>query len=132
MTRVTKTGAVVVLLAILSWGWYSVAANYSYGAVAGRYTFRLNGYESILVLNDDQTFQQELKGNGSVAHAQGSWRRVGEGGVVFSKEFLKVSGQDTRPDGQIDGEIKKHFGLFLSIVFRPDPGGPVFHRKLFR
>jgi hypothetical protein len=52
--------------------------------------------------------------------------------VVFSKEFQKLSGQETRPDGQADGEVKKSNGLFISIAFHPDPTGPVFHKKLFR
>lgn len=51
---------------------------------------------------------------------------------MFSKEFLKVSGQEVRPDGQVDGEVRKRLGLFLSIALNPDPGGPVFRKKLFR
>jgi hypothetical protein len=130
--KITKTAIAILLLIALFWGWYSVAANYSYGAVSGTYRFRLNGEESTLVLNVNRSFHQELKHDGSVEHAQGTWRRLGEGGVVFSKEFLKVSGQETRPDGQADGEVKKRLGLFLSIAFNPDPGGPVFHKELFR
>jgi hypothetical protein len=114
------------------YGWYSVASNYSYGAISGIYSFQFGAEESILVLKENRSFQQELKRNGSVEHAQGSGRRLGEGGVVFSKEFRKLSGQETRPDGQADGEVKKSLGLFISIAFHPDPTGPVFHKKLFR
>ncbi len=122
----------ILLLAILFWVWYSVAADYSYGAVSGTYAFSLNGETSTLILNKDRSFKQELSREGKVERTQGSWRRLGEGGVVFSKEFLKVSGQEVRPDGQVDGEVRKRLGLYLSVALNPDPGGPVFRKKLFR
>jgi hypothetical protein len=125
-------GAVLVLVVGAFVGWYCVAADYSYGAVSGTYTLSLTGETSTLILNKDRSFQQELSRDGKVERTQGSWRRLGEGGVVFSKEFLKVSGQEVRPDGQADGEVRKRLGLFLSIAFNPDPGGPVFRKKLFR
>jgi hypothetical protein len=42
-------------------------------------------------LNQDRSFQQQLIRDGKVENAEGSWRRLGEGGISFSKEFLKVS-----------------------------------------
>ena len=122
----------IFLLIVLFWVWYCVAANYSYGAVSGTYSLQHNGEESTLVLRRDRSFQQELKHDGRVEQSQGTWRRIGEGGVVFSKEFLKLPGQVTRSDGQADGEVRKSLGLFMSIALTPDPGGPVFHKKLFR
>ena len=124
-------GGLLLMIGVF-WVWYCVAADYSYGAVSGTYTLRLNGETSTLILDKDRTFQQELSRDGKVERAQGNWRRLGEGGVVFSKELLKVSGQEVRPDGQADGEVRKRLGLFLSIAFNPDPGGPVFRKKLFR
>ena len=132
MTIATKTGAAILLLVILLGGWYSIASNYSYGVVSGVYNFKLGAEECVLVLKEDLSFQQELKRNGSVEYGQGSWRRLGEGGVVFSKDFLKVSGQETRSDGQAYGEVKKRLGVFISIALNPDPGGPVFHKKSSR
>ena len=130
-----KTGVAIKVVAgtfllLIIWGWYSAAANYDYKAVSGIYSVRLNGEASTLFLKDNRSFQQELTREGRVEHAQGTWRRIGEGGVVFSKEFLTLSGQEVRADGQADGEIKKRIGLFLSIAFRPDVGGPVFKKKL--
>jgi hypothetical protein len=132
MPKMKLVGAVLVLVVGAFVGWYCVAADYSYGAVSGTYTLSLTGETSTLILNKDRSFQQELSRDGKVERTQGSWRRLGEGGVVFSKEFLKVSGQEVRPDGQADGEVRKRLGLFLSIAFNPDPGGPVFRKKLFR
>ncbi len=123
----------VFLLFAAFWIWYMVAADYSYSAVSGTYTFRLNGETSTLVLNKDQSFQQELKHHGKIEHVQGTWRRIGEGGVVFSKEFLSVSDVQAESDGSTYGEVQKDFfELIPSIVLGPDRDhGPRFHRKLF-
>ncbi len=132
MSTPARVSGGILLLIILFWGWYSVAASYDYDAVSGTYSLQLsNGESSTLVLNKDRSFEQELNRERRVEHVQGSWRRIGEGGVVFSQDFLKLTGQEVRPDGQADGEIKKSFGLFLSIALNPDPGGPVFRKKLF-
>jgi hypothetical protein len=123
----------IVLLVVLFWVWYSVAADYGYSAVAGTYTLQQSGETSTLVLRSDHSFQQEVTRAGKVDRAQGNWRRIGEGGVVFSKEFLKVGGQEVRPDGEADGQVEKRcLGLLFSITLNPDPGGPTFHKKLFR
>jgi hypothetical protein len=121
-----------LLAIVLFCVWYTIAANYSYGAVSGTYNFGENREASTLILKEDHSFQQGLSSNGKLESARGSWRRIGEGGVVFSKEFLRMTGQEVRSDGQADGEVKKKFGLFLSIHLNPDPGGPVFHKELFR
>lgn len=130
MTAPARAIGTVFFLALLGWVWYSITADYGYRAVSGTYSFQLQGETSTLVLKEDRSFQQELAYGGKVERASGKWRRIGEGGVVFSKEFLKIPGQEVRADGQVDGEFKKNLGLFLSIVFNPDPGGPVFRKKL--
>ncbi|MFZ1005675.1 MAG: hypothetical protein WAN65_02485 [Candidatus Sulfotelmatobacter sp.] len=123
----------IVLSIILFWVWYSVAADYGYSAVAGTYTLQQSGEISTLVLRPDRSFQQEVTRAGKVDRAQGSWRRIGEGGIVFSKEFLKVAGQEVRSDGEADGQVEKRcLGLLFSITLNPDPGGPTFRKKLFR
>jgi hypothetical protein len=110
--------------------WYIVAADYSYGAIAGKYVMRTPGETSTLILRANQTFEQELSRDGKIQRSNGTWRRVGEGGVVFSKEFLTVEGQERRPDGQADGQIRERLGLLPSITFEPQPGGPRFVRKI--
>jgi hypothetical protein len=135
--KVPKSARIVVWIffALAAfWIWYMVAADYSYSAVSGTYTFRLDGEESTLVLNKDQSFQQELMRQGKVEHAQGTWRRIGEGGVVFSKEFLPVGDVQAESDGSTYGEVQKNFlELIPSIVLGPDRDhGPRFHIKLFR
>jgi len=114
----------------LLWVWYSVAADYSYKAVAGTYTLQWNGESSTLVLKQDGSFQQELHQEGNLKHSQGTWRRIGEGGVVFSREFLNTPNQEVGQTGEIYGEVQKKLGLFLSIRISQNSNGPVFHRRL--
>lgn len=121
-----------VLPALLFWVWYCWAADYGYTAVSGTYGFQGDGERSTLVLLQNRAFQQERSHAGNVDRAEGTWQRAGEGGVVFSKEFLKVTGQKVSLDGQARGEVKKTFGgMFLSIVLDGDKRPPVFHKKVF-
>jgi len=128
-----QMGCGIVLFLALFGCWYVVASDYGYHAVSGTYTFQSDGESSTLTLRQDQTFQQDLNRGGTVQHSQGNWRRIGEGGVVFSSDFLKVKGQEVRSDGQADGTIEKRFaGFFPSIRFTPQFSGPQFNRKFFR
>jgi len=122
-----------VLIVLLFWVWYVWAADYGYTALSGTYTFSRSGQQSTLVLFSSRVFHQELSHSGTVERAEGTWRRIGEGGVVFSKEFLKVAGQRVRQDGQADGQVIKSVGgLFVSIVFEGNNGDLAFHKKVFR
>ena len=126
-----KACGAILILAFL-WCWYALAADYSYRAVAGKYMYHGDGESSTLVLMRDRSFQQDLNRDGKHVHVQGTWRRIGEGGVVFSKEFLKVKGQEVRSDGEADGQIEKRFAGFLpSIRFEPQFSGPKFNRRPF-
>ena len=56
--------------------------------------------ERILVVEDEEPIRkimvsmrsQELGEHGEVKRATGTWHRVGEGGIEFSKKFLAVAG----------------------------------------
>lgn len=122
-----------ILVAVAFWFWYCWAADYGYSAVSGTYTFDGDGERCTLVPLENRVFRQELRHAGTVERAQGRWRRIGEGGVVFSKEFIKVGRQTVRQDGQADGEVRKTSGgLLLSIEFTGNDTGPVFRRRVFR
>jgi hypothetical protein len=123
-------GGVLLLIYLVFAFWFMDAGNFSDGTVSGRYALRLSGETSILILKQDHTFQQELDRAGTVRLAQGSWRVSGEGHIAFSKQFLRVSGQEISPAGQAYGQIENRFGL-LSITLAPNPNGPTFHKKLF-
>lgn len=131
MTKTKKVSIGVASAILFSVAWYCVAADYSYRAVSGTYRFERVGEVSTLVLRKDGSFLQELSHGGKGASANGIWRRIGEGGIVLSKDFLLISGQEARSTGEIDGEVRKSYGLFMSIYFNPDPGGPVFRKVAF-
>ncbi|MGA1989140.1 MAG: hypothetical protein ABSG72_22910 [Candidatus Sulfotelmatobacter sp.] len=116
--------------------WYIIASDYSDAVASGTYHLTQGGETSTLVLKSDHTFQQELRRSGHERRAAGTWRRLGEGGLAFSKEFLVVSGQEPAADGTPYGEMHKDFGLFVSITLKqyhvlwygrvdPSPDSPV-------
>ena len=127
------SGWVFLSLAVF-WIWYMVAADYSYSAVAGTYIFQSNGEKSTLILKKDQSFQQELVRQSKVERTRGTWRRIGEGGVVFSKEFLPVGHVQVESDGFTYGQVQKSFfELIPSIVLGQDRDHCArFHIKFFR
>jgi hypothetical protein len=114
--------------------WYWFAADYSYGAVSGAYVYRSDDVTSTLVLKADRSFLQEVRLQGKVQRTQGSWTRVGEGGIDFSHEFLAVGGIYPESDGFTHGEVQKSFlDLIPSVVLGADrEHGPRFHRQFVR
>jgi hypothetical protein len=97
--------------------WYSIA-DYGDDVTSGTYYLARNSESSTLVLRPDHTFQQELSEHGQLERATGTWRRVGESGVEFSKEFLAVAGQEPRPDGSAWADMYKDLGFLVSLHFR--------------
>ena len=85
---------------------------------SGTYHLAQDDKTSTLVLKPDHSFQQELSEHGEVKRAAGTWRRLGEGGIVFSKEFLFVSGHEPSADGTAYADIHKDFGLLVSLILR--------------
>jgi hypothetical protein len=95
--------------------WWVVASDYGDTVVSGTYNLKHGGERSTLILKPDHRFEQELTHDGKTERAEGSWRRIGEGGIALSKEFLRVSGQEPGPDGTAYGEIHKRLGFLVSL-----------------
>jgi hypothetical protein len=98
--------------------WYSISADYGDSVAEGVYYFAQDIQTSTLVLRSDHVFQQELREGGKLEHASGTWRRVGEGSIIFSKGFLTISGQERGADGIAVADMRKKFGVFVSLEFR--------------
>ena len=123
---------VIVLLIALTIGWYILAANYDYSALAGTYIYLQNGEKCTLRLRADRSFTEELVHDGKSRTATGTWHRYGEAHVSFSSNFLKVSGQELNSEGEAHGQFDRRLGLFPSLTLAPVPGGPTFQRRLFK
>ena len=117
--RARNTAVLVFICLVVSLLlWWRVASDYSDTAISGRYTFAHAGVQCTLVLGPDHTFTQELKRDGTVRRATGTWRRVGEGGVSFSDTFLPLPGEEADPDGTSFADVDRTFGIFISLRLR--------------
>jgi hypothetical protein len=96
---------VILLLVALSICWFIITSDYSDAVTSGTYNSQQDE-RSTLVLGPDHTFTQEVRVPGRVRHAVGAWRRLGEGGVAFSKEFLALPGQEPATDGTSYADIR--------------------------
>ncbi|MEG9435823.1 hypothetical protein JAO29_06560 [Edaphobacter sp. HDX4] len=103
-------GVIALLMACLVWWWMSW--DFSDQFVAGKYIAKSKGQRTILVLNADHSFTQEINANGAATiHANGLWRRLGQGGVVFSENFLRSSNA-AASDNEIYGSLENTFGFW--------------------
>jgi hypothetical protein len=111
-----KKTALIALVSVILFVWGAAAIDYSDSVVSGTYSLVQNGETSTLVLMPDHTFQQDVSHSGKVTHAEGTWRRLGEGGIAFSREFLVLSGQELSAQGNAYADMHKTLGLFVSLV----------------
>ena len=109
-------GTFVFLFCLLAW--LVAAMDYGDSVATGTYTFKRNGESSVLTLKADHTFHQTRRLGNDEQQAEGTWRRVGEGGLSFSKEFLVVTGDEPEPDGTTFCDMHKMLGLFTSLRLR--------------
>lgn len=118
MKKLARVGGAFLLICLCFVSWYWVASDYSDGVVSGTYHFSQNGETSTLVIKPDHSFKQVLNHSGKTEHAEGKWHRVGEGGISFSKEFLRVSGQELDSDGTAFSDVHKALGFWVSLPLR--------------
>jgi hypothetical protein len=109
-----KIAGVLVLFACL-FMWAVAAIDYGDSVAMGKYRFERNGESSSLELKPDHTFNQTWRLGKNEQHSEGTWHRVGEGGISFSKEFLPVTGDEPGPDGESFADMHKTLGLFTSL-----------------
>jgi hypothetical protein len=130
--RLIAAVALLFLLAVLFAGWYAIAADYDYGALAGVYVLDQNGERCVLDLRPDRSFTEELVLSGNLQRDTGTWHRYGESHVSFSRGFLKVAGQEMNASGEAHGDFEKRLGLFPILTLAPLPNGPKLRRRLLR
>jgi len=146
MRKLARSAAILVAIALLSFGlfwiWFSIASDYDPPRLAGTYTFHNANVSTVLKLKADETFTQALTTNGQTKSAQGTWHRIGEGGVVFSGDFLRLPGQRSYADSpgsdeatwkhpEFGGEFHKILTIYPEIWLEGVPAGVALHKQLF-
>jgi hypothetical protein len=115
---IIRASVAMLLLAGIYVCWFIVASDYSDAAASGTYQLTHKGVRSTLVLQADHSFTQEVSDSAGVRHAAGTWRRVGEGGVAFSRDFLTLPGQQRGEDGTAYADMQKQFGILIHLSLR--------------
>jgi hypothetical protein len=135
-------GGVVAFIALFC-VWFSIASNYDYDALRGTYTYDNANVSSTLVLNADRTFSQQLTDGGKTVRASGTWRRIGEGGVALSADFLRLPGQQSSADTPgadpdsiahpwFYGYFDKTLTVYPVLRLEGTASNLAMHRNLFR
>jgi hypothetical protein len=84
-----------------------------------------------LLLNSDHTFEQTVAGLMQTASAKGTWSVASHGDVVFSREFLKPSGQPLA-NGETAKAMDPRGSRFLQIeIAAQEPGTLSYYKKQF-
>jgi hypothetical protein len=100
------------------------------GQVVGGYRETQGTHSRTLVLNLDHTFEQNVAGSTQTASAKGTWNIAGNGDVVFSREFLKPSGQPLANDETAKAMDPRGSGfLQIEIAADPEPGLLSYRKK---
>jgi hypothetical protein len=142
LKRAIRVLLLVLTIPILFCVWFNIASDYDPPRLAGTYTFRTANLSTVLKLNADETFTQTLTTNGQTKSGKGTWRRVGEGGVGFSGDFLRLPGQRSIADSPGSDEASNphpdfygHFEKILTVYPKLSLDGGdkeiVLHRTLF-
>ena len=116
---------------VVLWFGYSWIADYGDRVASGTYAAVVDGQTSTLLLRPDHTFHQVRIANGMSAQADGTWRRFGEGGLVFSKSFLAMPHEQISADGSAYGALYKTLGVWPPFIsFTSSTKSPIFKRRL--
>ena len=114
------------------WFGYIWIADYGDGVASGTYEALVDGQKFTLLRSPDHTFRQTRVSGGVSVQAKGTWRRVGEGGLVFSETFLAMPHQDTMSDGTTYGALYKTLGIWPPYIsLASSTRSPIFKKRLF-
>jgi hypothetical protein len=131
-TRSVTVGSILIAVLFVAVWWYIDAEDFSETQVSGQYTLIHDGITQRLTLKRDHTFEQEDNANGTIKHANGTWRVFSSTGhVAFSSSFLDAR-DSWRGQEQHDvyAVFKNYFGI-ISITFDPDTSPVKTYKELF-
>ena len=115
---IARAAVSVLLLAGIGICWFVIASDYSDAAASGTYRLAHDGVRSTLDLRPDHSFRQEVNDSSGIRRAEGTWRRVGEGGVSFSPDFLTLPGEQRGEDGTAFSDMERRFGIWIRLSLR--------------
>jgi hypothetical protein len=102
-----KAAALLLGAFAVFWFGYIWIADYGDAVASGTYQALADGQETTLVLRPDHTFHQTRVSSGVPVHGDGTWRRIGEGGLVFSGAVLVLPHQRLMPNGDAYATLNK-------------------------
>ena len=115
---IVRAAVSVLLLTGIGICWFVASSDYSDAAASGTYRLAHNGVRSTLVLRPDHSFRQQVSDSSGIRRADGTWRRVGEGGIAFSRDFLTFPGEQRGEDGTAYSDMQRKFGILVRLSLR--------------
>ena len=110
--------------------WYGKRDPTANNALPGTYTGDEPGVATSLTLNSDQTFDQTVSYLNVTAHGKGNWNVAKNGDIIFSKEFLKNSGEAlTENETASAMDPRESQSLQIEIAMTSKSGDPTYHKR---
>jgi hypothetical protein len=97
----------------------------------GTYAGDEEGVPAALILREDYTFGQSVSHLGVEKHSEGTWSLSKSGDLVFSRTFLKTSGEMLQEDEMASADLHLKGGLSIEVARTSKSGVPTFRKKRF-
>jgi hypothetical protein len=111
--------------------WYGRVGPSPSNGVSGTYAGDEPGVSATLTLKQDRTFEQVIHTVSVTQQAKGSWSVGQNGDILFSKDFLKASGEALRSDETATAWEPRGSNLQIQIAMTSRWGVPTFRKKVF-
>jgi len=129
----TKAAALCLGVLAIFWFGYIWVADYGDGVASGTYEAIADGQRTTLVLSPDHTFHQTRVSSGVPMQGNGTWRRIGEGGLVFSGAILALPHQRLMQNGDAYATLNKTAGIWPPFIsLDSTTTAPIYRKSLFR
>jgi len=112
--------------------WYGRKDASTSTPIAGTYVGDDEHAASTLLMKADHTFEEAVTREGQATHANGTWTFDSHGEIVFSKQFLDVSGQAIASGKTASASNPAGSDLQIVVTVNAPEGAPIFHKRLFR
>jgi len=111
--------------------WYGRVDPSPDNMVAGTYVGDEEGVSATLILKPDHTFEQAVSHLSVANHAKGGWSTNQNGDIVFSKTFLKASGEALNGNETASSLRPKGSNLQIEVAATSKSGVPTYQKRQF-